>query len=119
MQKQQQELKDRLEEFDDECGGGSRKQQKDIDHAREVAERARPTKEQWDGPVWAPEPAPEPSGLTTNQKLLIVGGGLLVLGGVLGSFFTGGGSLAVAAAGVAIIAGASASGSPQAGANSA
>src|SRR5262249_39524379 len=37
IMKQQKELDDRLKEFDDECGGGSRKQQKDLERARDAA----------------------------------------------------------------------------------
>ena len=85
--------------MDDDCGGGSRRQQKDLDHAKEVSERARPKKEEWDGPKW--ETTPEPQGLSLGQKVLIVGGVLLIAGGIIGSVFTGGGSLAASAAGVA------------------
>ena len=93
--------------MDDDCGGGSRRQQKDLDHAKEVSKRPRPTKEEWDRAEWepAPVPTPEPQGLSMGQKVLIVGGVLLIAGGIIGSVFTGGGSLAASAAGVAIIAG--------------
>jgi hypothetical protein len=106
IEKQQDDLQDLLDELDDDCNGGSRKQQKDVDHAREVARRPRPTKDQWDGPKWepAPEPTPDP-GMSLGHKVLIVGAVLLIAGGIAGAFFTGGGSLAASAAGVAIIAG--------------
>jgi hypothetical protein len=105
IEKQQDDLKEKLQEMDDDCGGGSRRQQKDLDHAKEVSKRARPKKEEWDGPKWEPAPTPEPQGLSMGQKVLIVGGVLLIAGGIIGSVFTGGGSLAASAAGVAIIAG--------------
>jgi Domain of unknown function (DUF4150) len=105
IKRQQDDLQKKLDELDKDCGGGSRKQQKDLDHARETAKRPRPTKEEWDGPRWEPAPTPEPQGLSIGQKMLIVGGVLLIAGGIIGSVFTGGGSLAASAAGVAIIAG--------------
>lgn len=116
MKKQQEDLQKKLKELDDECGGGSRRQQKDLEHAKEVSKRPRPTKEEWKGPKWEPPPEPEaspvPQGMSTGQKLVIVGGVLLIAGGILGSLFTGGGSLAASAAGVAIIAGATGAGGP-------
>jgi hypothetical protein len=100
-----------LKEFNAECDGGSRRQQKDLKRIEEIANRERPRKEDWEGPTW--EPAPEPTPMSTATKLVIVRGVLLIAGGIIGSLFTGGGSLAASAAGVAIIAGATApSGSP-------
>lgn len=106
IEKQQNDLKEKLDEMNDRCGGGSRKQQKDLKHAKEVAERERPKKEDWTGPTWKPEPAPVFSiSPETAGKILIVGGILLIVGGVAAAVFTGGGSLTATTAGVALIAG--------------
>lgn len=107
IRKQQEDLREKLKELDDDCGGGPRSKRKEIDHAWDVAERPRPTKEEWKGKPWVPEPAPvsAPSEMTTGQKVVIVGAVLLIAGGVIGAFFTGGGSLVAATAGVAIIVG--------------
>jgi hypothetical protein len=113
IQKQQKTLQDRIKEFDDECNGGSRKQQKDINRAREAANRERPKPKDWKGPKYAPPEVPAASsGLSTTQTLVIVGACLLVVGGIVGAAFTGGTSLAASAAGVALVAGTLASTGP-------
>jgi Domain of unknown function (DUF4150) len=106
IRKQQNDLKKKLKELDDECGGGSRRQQKDLKHAREVAERERPKKEEWTGPQWEPETSPVFSlSPETVGKILIVGGIVLIVGGVAAAIYTGGTSLTLTKAGVAILAG--------------
>jgi len=107
IEMQQKDLREKLKELNDDCGGGPRSMRKDVKHAKEVAERPRPTKEEWKGKPWIPESVPvsSPSEMTTGQKVVIVGAVLLIAGGVIGAFFTGGGSLVAAAAGVAIIVG--------------
>jgi hypothetical protein len=116
IMKQQNELNERLEEFDDECGGGSRQQQKDVERAREAAKRPRPKKEEWEGPKWEPEPEPaaQSSELSSGQKVLIVVGVLVVLGGIALALPSGGTSLAASAAGVALIVGAAGTTGPPA-----
>lgn len=111
IKKQQELLEERLKELDDECGGGSRKQQKDLDRAREAAKRPRPKKSDWKGPQYEPAPATEPASMSDGQKAMILGA-VLVIGGIGLAFFTGGASLAASAAGVALIVGAGATSGP-------
>ncbi len=44
IKNQQQTLQDRIDEFDDECGGGTRGQRRELERAREAASRVRPVK---------------------------------------------------------------------------
>jgi hypothetical protein len=106
IEKQQKKLRELIDEFDANCTP-TREQKKQLERAREISERERPTPEEWEGDPWV-EPAPEGAPMTTGQKLLIVGGVLLIIGGIAGALFTGGGSLAGTAAGAAIVTGATA-----------
>lgn len=123
IKRQQKSLKKDLDKFNDKCDPGSKLEKKVLDEVKEIADRKAPTPEEWEGPNWEPEgefqtaPLLSPSTVDAIATVAVVGGCLLVAAGLLGSIFSGGTSLALSAAGVAIIAGATTASGPSPGGN--
>jgi hypothetical protein len=57
IEKDQTTLRERLAKFDNECEAGSRDEEADLEHAREVSQRPAPTPAQWQGQPYVPPPA--------------------------------------------------------------
>ena len=109
IERQQQDLQNKIDEYDDKCGGkGPPVTQKQRDWA-DPNKKKRPVKSDWTGPLFNP-PAPVPvvaprssSGLSPLAKGLIVTG--LVIAGIALALPSGGTSAAAAATAVVLVVG--------------